>query len=183
MTIIKFYKGDNMARYLFTFTLISLAALSRLLPHPPNVAPITALALFGGVYLDKKHTFIVPIAAMIIADFFIGFHSEMLWVYASFAGIGLIGLWLRKHQGVGSTIFATLGGSILFFIVTNFGVWMSNYFMYPHNLTGLLQCYTAAIPFFRNTMIGDLFYVGAMFGLFELAKRYLPVLDLKVKTK
>lgn len=171
-----------MARHLFTFSLILLAALSRLLPHPPNIAPITAIALFGGVYLDKKHTFIVPIAAMLISDYFIGFHTEQMWVYASFIAIGFIGLWLRKHQGIASTIFAAIGGSILFFIVTNFGVWLSNYYMYPHNLAGLLQCYTAAIPFFRNTLAGDLFYVGAMFGVFELAKKYLPVLNLQTRT-
>ena len=73
-----------MARYLFTFTLIALAALSRLLPHPLNFAPITALALFGAVYLDKKHAFIVPVAAVLISDYFLGFYPGMVWVYASF---------------------------------------------------------------------------------------------------
>ncbi|MDI6766019.1 MAG: hypothetical protein QME52_04260 [Bacteroidota bacterium] len=166
-----------MTRYLFTFSIILMAALSRLLPHPPNVAPITALALFGGVYLDKKHTFIVPIAAMLIADFFIGFHSEMLWVYASFIAIGFIGLWLRKHKGILTGIGATLIGSVLFFVVTNFGVWLSPTFMYPRTLDGLLQCYAAAIPFFRNTLAGDFIYVGVLFGLYEFAKKYLPDLS------
>lgn len=172
-----------MTRHLFTFSLILMAALSRLLPHPPNVAPITALALFGGVYLDKKHTFVVPIVAMLLSDYFIGFHSEILWVYASFVAIGFIGLWLSKHKGILTGLGATLAGSILFFIITNFGVWLSPTFMYPRTLDGLLACYTAAIPFFRNTLAGDFFYVCAMFGLYELAKRFLPVLNLQAKTQ
>ena len=166
-----------MARHVFTFTLIFLAALSRLLPHLPNFAPITALALFGGMYLDKKHTFIVPIAAMLISDYFIGFYPGMIWVYASFIAIGFIGLLLRNHRGVVQTVGATLAGSILFFVVTNFGVWISSQVSYPHNVAGLVECYVAAIPFFRNTLLGDVVYVGAMFGLFELAKKFVPALQ------
>lgn len=169
-----------MTRYLFTFSIILLAALSRLLPHPPNVAPITALALFGGVYLDKKHTFIAPIAAMLISDYFIGFYSGMVWVYASFIAIGFLGLWLRNHKGIATTVGASLAGSILFFIVTNFGVWVSPQFTYSHDINGLIQCYIAAIPFFRNTLVGDVFYVGVMFGLYELGKKYIPALNAEV---
>jgi hypothetical protein len=168
-----------MAKYIFTFTIILLAALSRLLPHLPNMAPITAIALFGAVYLDKKHTFVVPMAAMLISDYFIGFHSEMVWVYASFIIMGFLGLWLRNHQSIGKTIMATLGGSVIFFIITNFGAWVSPYMMYPQTFSGLGQCYIAAIPFFRNTIAGDLIYVSAMFGLYEFAKRYIPSLQLK----
>jgi hypothetical protein len=167
-----------MARYIFTFTLILAAALSRLLPHPPNVAPITALALFGAVYLDKKHAFLIPLAALLISDYFLGFYSGMMWVYGSFALIALVGLWLRTHQGVWQTIAATFTGSILFFILTNLGVWVSST-MYPQTIAGLLQCYTAAIPFFRNTLLGDGLYVGIMFGLFETAKRMLPSLSVQ----
>ncbi len=165
-----------MARYVFTFTLLLLTALSRLLPHPPNFIPITALALFGGVYLDKKHTFIIPLAALLISDYFIGFYSGMIWVYASFAAIGFIGLWLRDHRGIAQTAAATFAGSMLFFIVTNFGVWISAQVSYPHTIAGLLQCYVAAIPFFRNTLLGDAAYVTILFGVFELGKRLVPSL-------
>ncbi|MBI3193477.1 MAG: hypothetical protein HYZ34_03295 [Ignavibacteriae bacterium] len=168
-----------MARTLFTFSLILLAALSRLLPHLPNFTPIAALALFGGVYLDKKHTFIVPLAALFISDYFLGFYNDMIWVYASFAAIGLIGLWLRNHHGVATTIGATLFGSILFFIVTNFGVWISSHGMYPQTFSGLIECYIAAIPFFRNSLLGDFAYVTAMFGLYELAKKFVPSLSIQ----
>ncbi len=166
-----------MTRYIFTFVLILLAALSRLLPHPPNFAPITAIALFGAVYLDKKHTFIVPLAAMLISDYFIGFYSGWMWVYASFIAIGFIGLWLRNHRRIAQTIGATLAGSILFFIVTNFGVWVSSQVTYSKTVTGLIECYIAAIPFFRNTLLGDAVYVGAMFGVYEFAKKFLPSLS------
>ena len=165
-----------MARYFFTFSLIILAVISRLLPHPPNFVPITALALFGGVYLDKKHTFIVPLAAMLISDYLIGFYAGMMWIYASLIAIGFLGLWLRRNHNLSCTFFATLSGSILFYVITNLGVWFSSPGMYPHNFTGLIECYIAAIPFFRNTLLGDVFYVGVMFGVFELARRYVPSL-------
>jgi len=168
-----------MARYGFTFTLILLAALSRLLPHPANFAPITALALFGGVYLDRKHTFIVPIAAMLISDYFIGFYGGMTWVYASFIAIGVLGLWVRNRKNIGMIAGATVAGSMLFFIVTNFGVWISSQVSYAHNLAGLIECYVAAIPFFRNTLMGDAMYVGALFGLYELARRLVPELNTR----
>ena len=168
-----------MARYIFTFGLILAAALSRLLPHPMNVAPITALALFGGVYLGKRQAFIIPIAAMLLSDFFLGFYSGMTWVYGSFIAIVGIGLWLKSQQGIASTFFSSIVGSILFFIVTNFGVWISSQVSYPHNFAGLMECYTAAIPFFRNTLVGDLAYVAGLFGLFELINKFVPDLQLK----
>jgi hypothetical protein len=167
-----------MARYAFTFTLILMAALSRLIPHPLNFAPITALALFGGVFLDKKHTFIVPLAALLISDYFLGFYPDMGWVYGSFILVGFIGLWLRKHYTFAATAGATLAGSVLFFVVTNFGAWLGYLNLYTRDLAGFIACYTAAIPFFRNTLAGDVFYVAAMFGAYELAKRFIPGLSL-----
>lgn len=168
-----------MTRYVFTFTLILAAALSRLLPHPDNFTPICAMALFGGAYLDKKHTFIVPLAAMLISDYFIGFYKGIEWVYGSLIIVGFLGLWLRKNQGVLPVLGATLAGSVIFFILTNFGVWVSFAVTYPHTVAGLAQCYGAAIPFFRNSLTGDLVYVTALFGAYQLARRYVPSLGLQ----
>lgn len=168
-----------MIRYLFTFLLIFFAAFSRLLPHTPNVTPITAIALFSAVYLDKKYAFIIPIAAMLISDYFIGFHENIIFVYGSFIIISIIGVWLRKHRSIMTTFGASVAGSVIFFMVTNFGVWIMPGSMYQTDLSGLLNCYVAAIPFFRNTLIGDLIYVNAIFGLYELMKKIFPSILLE----
>lgn len=148
---------------------IIAGALLRLIPHAPNFAPIAALALFGGCYLNKKYAIIVPLAAMFIADIFLGFAEFWVTVsvYLSFASIGLLGLWLRKHRNVTNTVGVTLTGSLLFFVITNFAVWAATPW-YSKTFQGLVKCYLMAVPFFKNTILGDLFYVGVMFGLYEL---------------
>lgn len=150
---------------------IIAAVILRLIPHLPNFAPIAALALFGGTYLNKKYALLVPLGAMLVSDYFIGFASFPVTfsVYFSFFLIGLIGLWLRRHKNLANIIGATLAGSILFFLITNFAVWAATPW-YPKNWVGMSQCYILALPFFRNTILGDLFYVSTMFGLFESAK-------------
>ncbi|MCL5003933.1 MAG: hypothetical protein M1352_01535 [Patescibacteria group bacterium] len=149
---------------------ILLGALSRLLPHPPNFAPIAALALFGGAYLRKRDAIIIPLLTMLVSDLILsGYYGPtMFYVYGSFILIGLAGLWLRNHKSPFTILSSALLSSVLFFVVTNFGVWAQGW--YPHNLTGLIACYTAAIPFFRNTVLGDLSYTALFFGGFELAK-------------
>ena len=148
--------------------MILAAAFSRLLPHPVNVAPIAAMALAGGVYLDKRFAFAIPIAALLITDWFLGFYPILFFVYVSFIAIGLIGLWLKSHKRPLPVIGATLFSSALFFVVTNVGVWIVGPEMYPRTWGGLVECFVAAIPFFRNTVFGDLVYTGVLFGIFEL---------------
>ena len=167
-----------MTRYLVPFGLILFAALSRVLPHPVNVAPIAALALFGAVYLEKKHAFLIPLIALLLSDYVIGFYSGMIWVYTSFAAISCIGLWLRNHRGTVQTIGASLTSSVLFFVVTNFGVWVSST-LYSQSFSGLVQCYVAAIPFFRNTLIGDGVYVTTLFGIFETIRHFVPSVKMQ----
>ena len=142
----------------------------RLLPHAPNVAPIAAMALFGGAYLDRKFALLAPLAAMFLSDIFLGFHNTILFVYGSFLISGLIGLWLRKHKNPGNIILASIFSSIIFYLVTNFGVWLAGG-LYTKDATGLIQSYVMALPFFRNTILGDLFYTGLLFGGFELVLR------------
>lgn len=153
----------------------------RLLPHLPNFAPIAAMALFGGTYLNKKYALIVPLAALLIGDIFIGFYNPwiMLSVYGSFLLIGLIGLWLKNHKTAPNVIGASIFSSMLFFLITNFVVWQVPHSMYTHNLHGLLQSYIMGLPFFRNTLMGDLFYVGAMFGLYEIVLKITSMWELK----
>lgn len=164
--------------------LITLGVIARLLPHPPNVAPITALALFGGAYLPKQYAIIIPLAAMLISDIFIGFHGTMLYVYGSFAAIGLMGLWLREKRSPGKILGLSAAASLLFYLVTNFGVWAHPASWYPHTLQGLMQSYLMGLPFLRNTLIGDVGYTTAFFGGYELAKwwgrKYLPIKIFKL---
>ncbi len=166
-----------MSRFFYLLVMVFAAALSRLLPHPANVTPVTAIALFGAFYLDKRSAFLVPLAAMLLSDAILGFHSGMIWVYGSFVAITGIGFWLRDHRGIMQTIGATVAGSVLFYAVTNFGVWLGSPAMYPRTAAGLAECYVAAIPFFRNTLLGDLGYVALLFGLFELGRRWIPALN------
>lgn len=156
------------------YFLIVIGVILRLIPHPPNFAPISALALFGGAHINKKYALVVPLLAMFFSDMIIGFASfwVTLSVYLSFSIIGIMGLWLRKRKNITNTIGVTLTGSLLFFIITNFAVWIGTPW-YGKNLFGLIKCYWMAIPFFKNTILGDLFYVGLMFGIFEIVKLLL----------
>jgi len=163
--------------FLLAVLLICFAALSRFVPHPDNFTPIAAMALFGGVYFDKRYAFVVPLAAMVVSDFFIGFHNTIPYVYGSFVLAGLIGIWLKNHKSLGWIIGASLSSSVLFFVVTNFGVWVSG--GYPQNFAGLVGCYVAAIPFFRNTVLGDLIYVAVLFGVYESALHFLKLKEAK----
>jgi hypothetical protein len=151
------------------FILILIGVVLRFLPHPANFAPIAAIGLFSGCYLMKRYAFVLPLAAMLISDIFIGFYSWkiMLSVYLSFALVGLIGVWLKSHKSVYMIAGGALLSSASFFLITNFAVWAFGT-LYPHSLNGLLACYIAAIPFFKNTIMGDMFYVGVLFGSYEM---------------
>jgi hypothetical protein len=166
----------NKTRLLIVLAIIGVAALFRFLPHPPNFVPLTAIALFAGAYIsDKRLAFLIPIGAMFISDAIIGFHNTMLFVYAGlFAMVG-IGMLLQNRKRVVPIAIAALSGAIFFFIVTNFGVWAMGT-MYPKTVEGLVACYVAAIPFFRNAIAGDMVYVTLLFGSFALAQRFLPAL-------
>src|SRR5689334_1431635 len=163
-------------RLVVLICLIFAAAASRLIPHPPNMTSIMAVALFGGAYLsDKRLAFLVPFAALLLSDFVLGFYGHMEVVYGSFALVVCIGLLLRKRRSPLRIAGAALASSILFFIITNFGVWAFGS-LYPKTMAGLAACYVAAIPFFQNTLIGDALYTAVLFGSFALAERAFPVL-------
>lgn len=164
-----------MKHIVFATVVIGIAALSRFLPHPPNVTPLAALALTGALYLDRRFAFVLPLAAMLLSDLFLGVHRIMPFVYVSFAASSAIGLLLRERRSIPVIAGASLAGSVLFFIVTNFGVWLvGDGGVYPKTLAGLTECYVLAIPFFRNTLLGDLVYVAILSGTFEVARRWMP---------
>lgn len=154
-------------KQLVVILFIAVAALFRLLPHLPNATPIAAMALFSGVYFtNKKYAFIIPLLAMFLSDLFLGFSLITLFVYAAFILVGYIGI-ISKKMNVKTILIS----SISFFIITNFGVWLIGY---PKTLNGLLECYTLAIPFFRNSLIGDFFFAGVMYYVFQfVSNRHL----------
>ncbi len=167
-------------RLMVLLVLVALAALSRLVPHPPNVAPIAALALFGGAYFpDRRLAFLVPGLALLVSDLVIGFHSQLVLVYASFAMTVGIGFLLRGRVRILSVAAAAVGSSALFFAVTNFGVWLLDG-LYPTTLEGLVTAYVAAIPFFQNSLMGNLFYTAVLFGGFAAAERWASGVKLPV---
>lgn len=164
-------------RYLVITGLIFLVAAARLLPHLPNFTPIMAIALFGGAYFsDKRMAFAVPFTAMFASDIILGFHSTMIFVYIGFALAVGLGMLLRNRVSILTVGAAALTGSILFFLITNFGVWLTGT-MYPMTFQGLITSYTAGIPFFRYSMLGDLIYSGVLFGAFEYAQYKVPALQ------
>lgn len=151
---------------------IGFAALMRIVPHPANFAPVAAIALFSGAVLPRRWSFVIPFVAMLVSDAVIGFYSVpvMISVYACFLMSVLLGTWARKQSERGTSVLgAAMFGSILFFVTTNFAVWAWGG-MYPHTVAGLTTAYAMAIPFFRNTFFGDLFYTGALFGMYAVAK-------------
>jgi hypothetical protein len=168
-------------RFLVLAGLILAAAFTRLIPHPPNFTAIGAMALFGGVYFSRKSlAFAVPLIAMFLSDIIIGFHPGMYAVYLSFILIVMIGISLSNKRKVGNIFLASVSASVLFFIITNFALWLTGT-LYPKTAAGLAACFTAAIPFFHHTLLGDLFFVGILFGAFELAKVKFPQLS-EIKT-
>ena len=159
------------------FYLVGLIALSRIIPHPPNFTPVLAMAVFMP-YLtrDIYSAMLVPLSAMFVSDLYLGFHSSMFWVYTSI----LLGTTLSQYTISMKKTYVHLGSnallsSTIFFIVTNFAVWMSGS-MYPLTIDGLLLCYTMAIPFFGNTLAGTLFYVSLLglvsYSATNISRRY-----------
>ncbi|MEZ6090815.1 MAG: DUF6580 family putative transport protein [Pirellulaceae bacterium] len=157
------------------YALLLLAIASRLLPHPPNMVCVGAIGLFAGCYLRGRIAWFVPIFAMFASDVIghflrlpsMGFYNpiSMATVYAGFAMTTFIGRQLSTRRTGLRIVGGAIAASCLFFVLSNLGVWFSG--NYEHTLSGLLRCYSMAIPFFGNTLAGDLLYSGLMFGIYE----------------
>jgi hypothetical protein len=170
--------------------LIVVAALTRLLPHPPNFSPVEAIALFGGAYFaSRAWAVIVPLAAMLVSDIALGFMMggtyfeyfatpSFLVTYVCIAITCVLGFGLRGKVSGPRVLGYSLAGSVLFFLLSNFGVWLTAWMVpgYPACNAGLLPCYVAAIPFFQWTVLGTLFYSALLFGGFALLRRRVPAL-------
>ena len=164
----------SMTRLAAILTAVAGASALRLLPHPSNFSPIDAMALFSGAYLGRRGlSFAAPFGALFLSDAILGFYPGMEWVYGSVAAIVLIGWLISSNRSVLRIGTGAIAGSVLFFAVTNFGVWFGEG-MYAHTIGGLEACYVAAVPFFQNTVAGDLFYSALLFGGFALLQRMVP---------
>ena len=138
------------------YTIIILA-ISRIIPHPPNFTPILAMAVTMPMLTSDRYIgLLIPLLAMFVSDIFIGLHNTMIWVYMSFIAVTLTSYVFIKQFKFVNVLTMSLLSSLLFFIVTNFGVWTSGY--YGYTLSGLVACYVMAIPFFTNTVLSTLFY-------------------------
>lgn len=176
------FKEKLDGRFTAIIFIVFAAAIVRVLTNGliPNFTPIGALAIFSGAYFqDKKLAVIVPVSALLLSDLYIGFHSTMPFVYISFLMIVLMSSLINGgRKTVGTVLGSTLAGTALFYLVTNFGVWALTG-MYEMTFSGLLTSYIAGIPFIRYSLMGDLFYVGVLFGVFELVRHYvLPSLKV-----
>jgi hypothetical protein len=162
-------------RYGLAIGLILLGVAGRLIPHPDNFTPIMAVALFAGATLSPRIAYVVPLVALAVSDLLLGFplDSMALVVYGCLFASVAIGQWLAKRRTWTRTLFAAVAGSLVFYVVTNFAGWLQPHSLYAHTVDGLLQGYVMAIPFFRNSLAGDLFWTALLFGLYEVGHSWL----------
>lgn len=162
--------SDRTFATIIAVLLVIVTAASRVIPHPWNFTPMIAVALFGGARIQRGWLAgVAVLGCLALGDLAIGFfpYSGMEWVYGSMLLVVVIGRLLRTRTGLLATLLGALGAGFAFFVITNFAVWLGS--LYPHTLAGLGECYVAAIPFYRNQIVGDLVFSGALFGLYALA--------------
>ena len=172
---------NSKNNFYFVLGFILIAAFSRIIPHYPNFTPLCAIALFGAKYFNNKYiAYLIPLVALwfsdliinnfILSQYFDGYtilYSGFYWQYGSFLIIGFLGRKTLKKLSFFKLIGVSISASLLFFIVSNFGVWVQSSF-YSQDLTGLIACYIAAIPFYFGTLSGSVFYSVFLFGSYEL---------------
>ena len=178
--------NSSKNNFYFVLGLILIAAFARIIPHYPNFTPLCAIALFGGKYFNNKYiAYLLPLLALWISDILINnfilnnyfdgftlFYSGFYWQYGSFILITLIGRKTLKNISFLRLLGISISSSLLFFIISNFGVWISSSF-YSKDFFGLIACYVAAIPFYYGTLSGTIFYSFFLFGSYEFLSRKL----------
>ncbi len=174
------------------FVLVLIAAISRIIPHPLNFTPLAAIGMFGAAYFtNKKYAYIVPLVAMLLSDVILNntlyasmhsgftvFYKDWYWVYATVLFITLVSTKIFAKVNFTRVIGGALLSALIFFVVTNFSSWLHND-MYTKDIKGITNCYLAAIPFFKGTLLGNLFYSVVLFGMFEFITRQFPSLKLQ----
>jgi len=179
--------NNNSIPFILIIGFIALAVLSRLIPHPGNFTPLAAIALFGAAYFkNKKWALIVPVLAWWLSDLLLNITiyssyetsllaSYQLWSFLSIALIVVAGYFMLRKISIKNVVGSGFVAAVIFFLISNFGVWLSGT-MYPMNVGGLFSCYVAGIPFFHWSLLGNIFYLGMMVGVYEwVSARYLKV--------
>ena len=162
----KFKKNIN--NFVLPIVIILSLSLTRLIPHPWNFTPLLAVGIFSGFYFKQFYLgLFVVIVSMFVGDLFLGFHSTMFFTYISLAIAVALGLLIKRLKFT-EILFSGLASSVCFFIITNFGAWLT-LAMYEKNFSGLLQSYAMAIPFFHNTLISTFLYLIVLKLIFDLA--------------
>ena len=160
-----------------SYLVVLLAVLTRFIPHMPNFSPVFAALLFGGAHLKRRDAIWYPLLLVAASDILLttqvyrmrlGWEQSITWL--AFAVVTLIGYWLRKRETVARIGIAALAGPTAFFLISNFGVWLG-WRMYPPTWDGLITCYVAALPFYRNSLLASLAYTAALFGAYEIYRR------------
>lgn len=161
---------NNLKVLILPVSLIVLLSFSRLIPHPYNFTPILAVGVFGGFYFKNfiLSLFII-ISAMFLGDLVIGFHNTMFFTYTALALTVVIGMFI-KQLNVKTIILSGLTSSVVFFLITNFGSWMTIE-MYEKSFSGLLQSYIMGIPFFHNTLLSTIIYLFVLKFTLDFANK------------
>ncbi|PIQ86196.1 MAG: hypothetical protein COV74_05840 [Candidatus Omnitrophica bacterium CG11_big_fil_rev_8_21_14_0_20_45_26] len=163
-------------RFITLVLIILGGALSRLIPHYWNMTPLIGMALFGGAHFQNRRTAMgMVLAAMILSDLFIGYHSLLPLVYALLLGFVWVGTYLKENKKPLLVLTAAFGSSVIFFLITNFAVWLTSG-LYPLTGEGLTRCFIYAIPFFQHQLLGDILFTAVFFGGFALAEHRFSVL-------
>ena len=164
-------------------------AIVRVIPHFPNYSPLGAICLFGAAHFSqKKYAYLIPILAVWLSDLILNnwvysayypsftlLYSGFYWQYGSYLLTVVLGQFLFKKVNLMRVLGGALGASILFFLISNFGVWASGS-MYPKTATGLIACYTAGLPFLKGTLVGNLVFSSALFGGYRLLQQRFKIL-------
>jgi hypothetical protein len=167
------------SQLIIAMALIIIAVMLRLLPHEPNFAPVGAIALFGGVLLGWRLALWLPLSVMMLSDLLLGFYPGIQYTWIGFLLVAGFGMLLKKLPFLPRVTLGAFGSAAIFFVVSNFGVWLAGG-MYAQSVEGLWQCYYAALPFFRMTLLGDAFYAFMLFGVYELATGWVCSRQLAV---
>ena len=169
------------------YLIVALAVAARFIPGASNFSPVYAALLFGGVYLKKRDSIWFPIVLLAASDFLLNslvYNTPFQWTqsfnWVGFAAIAMIGWWLQKRISVGNVLAASIAGPTVFFLISNFAVWLGGG-LYPPTLGGLETCFVAAVPFYGNSLVSGVLFSGILFGAYELYLKRMQVRRLATR--